>query len=274
MHLNLFLSSLVASSILPVWAEVDIVRSGNVRIHSCNSEQAESNASLLQDLLPQIRNNLQAVIKDAQLGTSSKRGFAAFFKTQDSVAQVAHVFSQIEASTDLTVVSASGKKAPPTFICANDVPETKDLHSQCTTDHPDTPLVQQPSSANITICPSFWQEKKAVEGQADCPRLKDSKLSPNSALLASNQEALIVRELAQLYLGMTEAANEVHNIQDAVNLNEQASLANADSYALYYAGKPDHPNTKKFTPTKHLEMSIPLNMRAVRFRGGKNKRLC
>ena len=54
----------------PVIAE-DTVSSGNYLIHLCNSGQLASQASELQDLLPQVYNGLQKVMADLQLGSAS-----------------------------------------------------------------------------------------------------------------------------------------------------------------------------------------------------------
>lgn len=221
----------------------DTVSSGNYLIHLCNSGEPNSNASYLQDLLPQIYVNLQAVIADARLGTASNRGYGAFFKTNHNIQEVVRVYEAMAAGTNVLIRSIPGRQLPglvaarPTFVCVNDIPETGNIYRQCIKDHPDTPLVVWEDSELIALCPLFWDQKKVPVPRTDCPRLRGNTLSPNNMQLIRNQEAMIVYELTYLYGTVTKWPNVVMNIQDAVNLDATASLANPNNYALYYAGQ-------------------------------------
>lgn len=220
----------------------DTVSSGNYLIHLCGSEEPNSNASYLQDLLPHIYVNLQAVIADARLGTASKRGYGAFFKTNDNMQEVIRVYEEMAAGTDVMIRSIPGRQLPgllaarPTFVCINDIPQTGGIYQQCIKDHTYTPLVVWEGSELIALCPLFWDHKKVPVPRTDCPRLKGNTLSPNNIQLLQNQEAMIVYELTYLYRNVTKWPNVVMNIQNAVNLDAAASLANPSNYALYYAG--------------------------------------
>lgn len=221
----------------------DTVSSGNYLIHLCDSGEPNSNASYLQNLLPQIYVNLQAVIADARLGTASKRGYGAFFKTNDNIQEVVRVYEEMAAGTNVIVRSIPGRQLPglvaarPTFVCVNDIPETRGIYRQCIKDHPNTPLVVWEGSELIALCPLFWDQKRVPLARTDCPRLKGNTLSPNNMQLSGNQEAMIVYELTYLYGNVTKWPKVVMNMQDAVNLDATASLANPSNYALYYAGQ-------------------------------------
>ena len=243
----LFSLLLTASTVTHAGTGVDdTVSSGNYMIHLCNSGEPNSNASYLQDLLPQIYSNVQAVIADARLGIASKRGYGAFFKTDENIEEVIRVYQHIAAGSDVMIKSVPGSKLPgllvarPTLVCINDVPETASIYHNCTYDYPDTPLVHWEGSDLIALCPKFWSEKQKPTARIDCPRLRGSALSPNSMALSVNQEAMIVHQLVHMYQNVTRYPDEKMNIQDAVDLSAAASLANANNYAFYYAGQYNH----------------------------------
>lgn len=224
-------------------ASRDTVSSGNFLIHLCDSGKPNSNAIHLQELLPQINANLQPVIADAHLGTASKRGYGAFFKTNDSTHEVIRVYEQMAAGTDVLIRSIPGRRLPgllaarPTFVCINDIPGTGANHQQCVKEHSSTPLVGWEDSELIALCPLFWDQKKVPLARNDCPRLKGNTLTPNNMQLSTNQEAMIVYGLTHLYVNVTKWPNMPMNVQDAVDLDETDSLTNPNNYALYYAGQ-------------------------------------
>lgn len=187
------LSSLLLAATTVTFAAADIddtVSSGNLLIHLCNSDEPNSNASYLQQLLPEISSNVQAVIADARLGTTSKRGYGAFFKTDDNIEEVVKVFQRVATGTN---------SSRPTFVCINDIPETASVYRNCVYDHPNTPLVRWEESDHIALCPSFWNEKKVPVPKNDCPRLRGKLLTPNNMALSLNQQAMIVHELVHMH---------------------------------------------------------------------------
>lgn len=221
----------------------DTVSSGNYQIHLCNSGLPDSHASYLQVLLPQIYTNLQAVITDAQLGTASKRGYGAFFKTNDSIGQVIEMYQKMADGADILVPSVPGDSKPgmslekPSFFCVNEDVAGVLAYDQCLKENPNFPLVYWEDSEDIVLCPLFWQHQETAVSRIDCPRLRGNTLSPNNDQLSTNQQALIVHGLVHLYQNITKSPSDVLNIQDAVNLDAKASLVNANNYALYYAGQ-------------------------------------
>lgn len=221
-------------------AKEDMVNSGNYLIYLCNASQPDSDASSLQALLPRVYDGLQAVIADAELGTSSRHGYASFFKTNDSIAEVLKVYQDIAAGRDSSAGINPGRtelsSTQPMFMCINDVPETEPIYQVCTTeDQSGFPISRIGQSDMIAICPRFWDIREMPVPRLDCPRVGGSKLYRNNMDLSINQQAMIVYVLVALFRNNT-VWPPVMKIQDAVDLNASASLANANSHALYYAG--------------------------------------
>lgn len=220
----------------PVSAE-DTVSSGNYLIHLCNSGQPDSEASKLQKLLPQVYNGLEKVIADLQLGTASTHGYSAFFKNDSSIAEVQLVYQKMAAGAG--VVLGRGRNIDPisirhpTYICANNVPETDLLYQYCM-DAPNTPLMSWKNTELMPLCRFFWTIKKQAR-LSDCPLVVANTLTPNDDRLLNNQEALLVGNLVHLYHDYLDEL--IVNIAEASELSTSESLQNVPSYALYYAGK-------------------------------------
>ena len=121
----------------------------------------------------------------------------------------------------------------PTFVCANDVPETDLLYQYCMRE-PNTPLMSLAQSELMALCPFFWMIKRQAS-LSDCPLVVANVMTPNDDRLIQNQEALLVGILVHLYHEVDHSM--VVAITDASDLNASASLKNPPSYALYYAGK-------------------------------------
>ena len=236
---------LFVSIALPVIAgETDIVYTGNYKIQLCNSDQADAQATYLQGILLDINANLQAVIKDAQLGTASQRGFGSFFKTNESIGLITQVFSKmaeganVMVQADVTRGMYKPVSAQPTLVCINNVTETSQLYYECVHEHPYTPLLTYPNSELIALCPLFWEQGAKAVARLDCPNLRGNRFRPNNLQLTVNQQAMIVHELAHVYIkGTLEWPNEKYNINDCLDLDAKTSLLNANNYAMYYAGK-------------------------------------
>ena len=245
------ITTLLLSLLLPLLAttiehvaanDEDTVSSGNYQIQNCNSHKAESDASYLQQLLPQIRTNLRAVIADARLGTASKHGYGTFFKTNDNIEDVITVYRRIAAGNDVLVRSVSDSNilgltaARPTIVCVNNVLETAPIYQACLRDWFDPTSVHVVDSNLIALCPQFWERKEAPLPRVDCPRSKASSFILNNLDLISNQQAMIVYKLAHLYEDVS-VSGEVMNNQNAADLNSTSPVQTATNYAFYYAGE-------------------------------------
>ena len=214
----------------------DTVSSGNYLIHLCNSGQPGSEASKLQSLLPQVYNGIQKVIADLQLGTASTHGYSAFFKDDSSKAEVSQVFHKMAAGANVILHHVGNNDRPylrrPTFICANDVPETDYIYDICVRDR--APLMNWLQTELIALCPLFWTIKQQAT-LSECPLVVANELAPNDDRLLKNQEALLVGSLMHLYHKQYDKM--VMGIADVSELNSSESKLNAPNYALYYAGK-------------------------------------
>ena len=227
--------TLALAVLQPVHAE-DTVSSGNYLIHRCNSGQPGSEASKLQSLLPQVYDGLQKVIADLQLGTASTHGYSTFFKDDSSKAEITQVFQQMAAGANVELHRAGINNGVytrhPTFICANDVPETILIHSYCTRSN--APLVNWVQTELVALCPIFWMIPQQARS-SDCPLVVANSLAPNDDRLLRNQEALLVGSLMHFYHKQNEQM--VAAIADVSELSGSDSKLNAPTYALYYAGK-------------------------------------
>ena len=222
----------------------DTVTFGNYSIQFCDSQEPDSNATYLQQiLLPRINSELLAVIADAHLGLDSRYGYGTFFKTADSISEVTDVYQRMTAGSSVPIRSAPSDMLPgltlaePSLVCVSDIQDIASLYKACTHSEDDIPLVHWTGTSFVGLCSGFWNQKEAPLARTDCPRVRGMNLSPNTMSLAMNRQALIVYELARMYLTPVGGSYEAMNVQDAVHLNATASLKNPASYALYYAGK-------------------------------------
>ena len=223
----------------------DHTNSGNYQIRNCDAGQTNSKASVLQALLPQIYNNLQAVIADAELGIASTHGFAAFFYRNKNIPYVQSIFKKIAAGSPLRLPPNEGHATNPLreivlpfIVCIKPgVPETLGASAYC-----DERGGYAGNHENyIFLCPSFWEAEPEAES-FQCPRVRKNTLTPNDDELTLNLQAMLIHELAHVY-GVTPHSRwqgggfEKYNIADVVNLDEDSALRNAANYAYYYAGE-------------------------------------
>lgn len=225
--LSLWIFALVL--LQPISAE-DTVSSGNYIIHLCNSGQPDSEASKLQDILPQVWDGLQKVISDLE-GTTSQYGYSAFFKDDSNKAEVLQIYQRMAAGANVYVGLDHISRKRPTFACANNVPETELAYRNC---KPKTPLMSWVYTEFIFLCPLFWNMKPQTL-PSDCPLVVRNTFTPNDDRLLQNQEALLVGSLVHLYHDFD--SHIVVTITDASELSASRSLLNAPNYALYYAGE-------------------------------------
>ena len=214
----------------------DTVSSGNYLITRCNSGLPDSEASKLQNLLPQVYDGLQRVIADLQLGTVSKHGYGVFFKDDSSKAEVLQVYQKIAAGASVLVGRPNTDtiySRHPTFICANNNPETDLLYQICIKS-PQAPLMTWLYTELIPLCPVFWVIKETAR-LSDCPLVVANTLTPNDDRLLQNQEALLIGSLVHFY--HEHSPDMISLIGDALELSAPSSLKNPPNYALYYAGE-------------------------------------
>jgi len=260
---GIFLLLLLAAT-PPTSAQVDtsIVWSGKYQIENCNAGQANSMASKLQAILPDIWSNLQDTIKDAAKGISSSHGYSAFFKTSDNIQLVQAVYQNMAAGKPVSLAADSTSQgrninplnlARPTILCIQpDDPATAELYLTCTTAPLAGHIAAGVAGQFIMLCPHFWSMPDEPD-ISDCPRVRRNTLTPNDLSLVSNRQALLVHEFAHLYgvrggggshgLNWREGEYEPYLLQEVVDLNAKNSLDNAQNFAFYYAGKTFFPFT-------------------------------
>ena len=226
--------------------KLTVTYSGSYRILQCgSSEQAGSQASILQDLLPKVWTHLQAVITDVQLGTSSTHGFTAFFKTNDNKAAVQARFQKLIDGPPIVLTPQRAQlthrpTAPPTFICANQGDTySEKIYNQLCEPNMHIPAGQRPDTEVMVLCPLFWRMRQDgwIEPLSGfCPRLINNALLPNSGALTFNLMSVIVHELIHVYgAQQPPGGRETYTIQNAVELNATESMKNAANFAFYFA---------------------------------------
>ena len=235
-HFSMRWLTILLTSFLSIAHAQDLVRSGNYQILFCGAGTSNSKASQLQASLPNVLNNLKAVLADVKLGTKSTHGFAAFFKSDDSIPTVQKVFQTIIDGAAVGI-----DKTYPIIACTGpSVDLTRKAHADCLQSETN-PFTPWPQYGVIFICPHFW-DMLTIPFHSACPTVSSNNaLVPGSEELTSNQDDALVHALVHLYgpglTSMASESNEVDDVQGAVNLNAKASLANANNYALYAAGK-------------------------------------
>lgn len=224
---------------------LDHVSSGRYQIRNCDAGRTGSMAADLQALLPQIYDNIQAVITDVKLGTASRHGYAAFFHNNNNIDYVQDIFMKIAAGSLVPLHNAEGRTTNPilnmglpTIVCIRPGdPAVSGLYEGCK----DLSNIAGHKDNFILLCPSFWEFDDEPES-FDCPRLRKNTLTPNDETLANNKQATLVHELAHLY-GVTSGLRwqdghfEAYKVRDATDLDEKDALKNAPNFAYYYAGR-------------------------------------
>jgi len=260
---GIFLLLLLADT-PPTSAQVDtsIVWSGKYQIIKCNAGQANSMASKLQAILPEVWSNLQDTIKDAAKGTSSSHGYSAFFKTSDNIQLVQAVYQNMAAGKPVSLAADSTSQGRninplnlvwPGLVCIQPGdPATAEHYLACTTGPLAGHMVAGLAGQFTMLCPHFWLLPDEPD-ISNCPRVRRNTLTPNDDSLVSNRQAQLVHEFAHLYgvrggggsrgINWREGEYEPYLLQDVVDLSAKNSLNNAQNFAFYYAGKTFFPFT-------------------------------
>ena len=217
----------------------DLTYSGLYKIYNCNSRlpaRLDPEARQLQQFLPQVWTSNKNLVNDILNGTNSKYGFEALFKTNDSIETVRTTISNMRYGPDI------GNQVP-TFVCldsTSDDPELRDLYGQ--TCIQGTAAAAIPDSTWIGFCPSFFDINKRgfdFPTSRDCPLATTSTIQDPPHPLMHNTYPIFLAQMLRLHMdnGMIQGSpgNQVHHIQDCVNLNATASLSNVANWAIYAA---------------------------------------
>ncbi len=239
---RLFLWSLTQEFILPSLAQMaDSANSGDWLILRCGAGTPNSNASGLQQLLPQWWDYLQLAETDVRLGTASTHGYEAMFKTNDSVPTVSSTLAGVANGGPITIGTGPlAAKRKPTLVCINaGDPNTAAVYHACMSDPRGAVFAGHwPHSEIIALCPEFWN---LPDGPTlyDCPSRRLNQLTPNTATLTVNKFGVFMHQAVLLYNLTTIVGwpQEVYAAQSLVTLTATRALANANSYAFYACGE-------------------------------------
>ena len=173
---------------------------------------------------------------DSLLGPASEFGFTALFKSPNAVPRVHELLNNVaEGSVPYRGGCYPGFRPAVMCINANQV-VTRKMRALCNQGYPAFTNTAFPHV--VMLCTSVWGLPDIRERNVKCPTLDtQGKLTPNTGALAMNPQALLVHEFLHVYNGVAGSGDEKYNLQDAVDLSEEDSLWNANSYALYVAGE-------------------------------------
>ena len=198
------------------------------------------------------------ILADVETGTSSERGFSAFFKTNANKDQVAKIFRSMTRGDVFTHRCLPGQTLRPTIHCVDadavDSPDAKRcadkfLDRRITVDTGAFILDETPNV--LHLCPMFF-ELPPRPHSGTCPTVRHNHMTHTT--LADNQLAYLVHEIAHFYgatpyeyqlescdLLMNENvdvnATEVYDVQGCAELDQDKQVVNAQNYALYFSGK-------------------------------------
>lgn len=221
----------------------DATFSGLYRIVNCGANQpARLNPEALQvkAFLPKAWQQLRYLLADVKLGTASKYGYAALFKTNDSIATISESFQDITNGAPIPPINYN-----PTLVCLHPdetVPLFRGLYDQGCAGGARA-MASFPKLAHVGLCPAFFKAGKRgldFPSPVDCPTLAANNTMTDARYsLVMNQYAFFVEEMLHLYLkggsANEEQIEDGFPVQEAVNLNATASLANVHNWALYAA---------------------------------------
>lgn len=246
--LYVFISSVVSSPFAqiedPTLSEAeypDTTFSGLYKIVNCGANQpARLNPEALQvkAFLTDAWQELENLLSDVQHGTASRYGYAALFKTNDSIATVSKTFQKVANGAPIPPTNFN-----PTLICLHadeTIPLFQELYDQgCASGV--RAAFSFPNLAHIGLCPEFFATgKRALDFpvSASCPILNvHDTMTTARYPLVDNRYAYFLDEMLHLYLEGS-AAEEEHledgfPVQVLVDLNATASLGNVRNWVTY-----------------------------------------
>ncbi|KAL8714658.1 MAG: hypothetical protein Q9220_001607 [cf. Caloplaca sp. 1 TL-2023] len=226
---------LAADETLP--PERDSTTSGNYYIINC---QRANHSEEIHQLLPQTWQSLQLVLADLEQGVASRHGYRSFFKTNANLPLAKQVFRAIADGRPL-------KTGNPVIECLTldsaSTPQMVSTYNMLCTPQPG----QKPQHAAVVprhgvvaLCPNFWKNPH-FPGESNClsvvGRRGKRKFMETGESLGDTRFSILLHELVHLYNPLDSAARtaEVYEAQQCVDLDEHASVANAENWAYYAA---------------------------------------
>ena len=218
-------------------------------INDCGDPQSPtSKGNWLLGFLFQMRPHLEQVIADAQLGTRSKHGYAAFFKSATNIRKVTAAYQRlldaqpIIVDEDRVSTTLGRTRTPqPLLLCVNDGDaERAALMFQCNAQM--SPMIIWPGTEVMVLCPRFFEKKQYPFGVIVCPDLgSDGRYRTGDGRLMSGLFATMVYLLTIMYeRGLYEEYQHwgrPHDMQWAVDQNTRQSVMIPESYGFYAGGE-------------------------------------
>ena len=215
------------------WNGYDIMLCGN-------PHDPIGKANKLLGFLFAMKEEVEKLITDAQLGTRSQHGFTAFFKSNRNIAKVVAAYRNIADGNPVIVsggrAAGRGNWTPqPVFMCINKGDAmTAPILAQCRQRNLE-PVFIKPGIEGIMVCPQFFDD--LGHDSQPCPDLgPDGKFKAGDLGLIHGKYAYVVHMLIRMYdRAAAENVREAESMQDAVELTSRESLRSAVNFG-YYAG--------------------------------------
>lgn len=221
----------------------DITSSGSYNIIFCDAHGAKTphnKAHILQALFPLFKSQLEQLLLDVQVGTRSRFGYEALFKTRRNKKIVKSVFQKIPDGAPVKLGTERAQRlgvptAQPMFVCLNEgIQRTAKLLADCVADG--VLLHTFEGWETIFICPRFWHLPFGFQPY-QCPKV-DSNNKLSGTDLSQSMYSAIIHELVHMYYQKTAVAlNETYETQGCVDLDAKTSTLNAENYATYASGE-------------------------------------
>ena len=237
------------NSAVPAWGG-KMVRSNGYDLYDCGDPRnITSKANKMLFFLGEMKPQLKKLIADAQQGTRSQHGFAAFFKSDHNIGKVVRTFEPLVEAYPIIVdeerVSRTvghSRTPQPVLMCINEGDnQTATTMKACMTGSLTTPLIISPGKEVMAICPDFFNIRPYPKGAPACPKLEGGRFKHSDVLLMGGLYAYVVYALVTMYnRSLYESyygSAHLRGMQYAVDLGVRDSVLNAASYGFYAGGK-------------------------------------
>ena len=221
---------------------LDLTYSGLYRILNCHAAwpaRLHPEAIQLKKFLPEVWNANKLLLADITNGTNSKYGFEALFKTNDSITPVSSAIRGMRYGPDIGTTQQVA-----TMVCleeTSDDPIFETLYKRYCSNNTVTVTVI-PDSTYIGFCPSFFEVSRHgldFPVSLDCPITKNNKIQEAPHPLMHNTYPIFLAQMLHLHMANGMIAgnpnDQVHHVQDCIDLNATASLENVANWANYAA---------------------------------------
>ena len=234
---------------VPAWG-ANIIRFHGYDIYDCGDPwNISSKANKMIFFLGEMRPQLKKLIADAQQGTRSQHGFAAFFKSDRNIGKVVRTFEALVEAHPIIVdeervsMTVRHSRTPqPVFMCINEGDDqTTKLMKACMTNSLTTPLIISPGKEVMAICPDFFNISPYPRGAHACPKTEGGRFKHFEVVLMQGLYAYVVYALVTMYnRDLYESYynwDHLRDIQYAVDLGVRDSVLNGANYGFYAGGK-------------------------------------